>query len=1248
MTSAVNEWEFTGDVVVWMSEIIAEGGLPFSAAKTEQRTHGSTRRRDVTLLDRKGNPAVTGEIKLPDRRDGGSPFSSAVVKDARAKAVRAKARWFFTWNVNTCVLWETEKRDAAPTASDYRTWQVAGVRRSAELAQSATQDGIKRWLRTFLGEVAEILNGESTIGHRSPDQRFMDALESALDAPIRFTIDALTRLYAQPGGRKDLDAWMRGDQGWTISTDPLGIQQNLERAARFACYTLVNKLVFYEALLKRYGKQLKKITVPDHVDAGDGLRTHLEGFFDHARKVTGDYQTVFGEDARSVGARIPFYADGAVPHWADLIHSIHEFDFSRMDYEIIGNIFERLIAPEERRKYGQFYTRVEVVDIMNAFPIRTGEETVMDPACGGGTFLVRAYARKRERAPGRGHAALLTDLYGVDQSAFATHLTTINLATRDLIDHENYPQVGRSDFFNVLPQKSFLSLPKAIRSVGLGAAQQRDVIIPPLDAVVANPPYVRQEEIPRAGAGKTRPRGTKEFYRDLVLHESGVRLNGRSDLHCYFWPHATAFLKPDGWLCFLTSSQWLDVEYGFRLQQWILENFEIVAIIESLDEPWFVGARVATTATILRRQGDAKTRAANCVRFVQLRQPVRELVAHDGTTGGAMAAADAFRDELLGLTEDTATDRYRCRLVRQGALWDDGVRLGELLKRRGIGAAGPAAEDEEGDADAEDDADEVGDLLPGQYYGGKWGVHVRAPDLWFELVGAYGGRLAPLAEIASVRRGITSGKDAFFYPRDRSRECLDEQPDARAFQLEYGVARKEVERGRVRLVAAGQGGGVLMPVEAEYLEPEVHSLMEINGFVARPEDCSRMILLVGEGQKRLKGTHVLEYIKWGERQGYHTGKTCAARAREQRPWYDLAGQARGSLFWPKAQQYKHAIPLNEHGLQCNCNLYDVSLPEGIDPEVMAGILNSTFVVLSKFQFGRPVGVEGNLKTEVVDTAMMLVPDPRGGSAAALRRVKQAFARMKERDALALLSERRLRRMAYTAKGKSAELAQLPDVTELDLPDRHELDDAVLELMGERSGEQRRRVRSALYGYLAELMEATRQKEEQAISNKTVVRRRGAARPADMAQEIAAEVAERYPRLLRTFEDDFLDATVAFDTYEVPVAGAPEPVQTLFVPHAVEFVAGRKTETVTVKTAAQVPLLVLLAENGTRGYVRVPRPDEECARLLREYGTYVRERDQVVTQLIEERTNDEQVQEAIRAALMPLLSSGAPRAERKVA
>ncbi len=758
-----NELEFTANAASWINLILEkDDSLPFSSARCERR-RGSQKRRDLTLLGRNAKVLVTGEVKLPYQKDGATPYNAAVVTDARKKALRAGADYFFTWNVNDCVLWETQTSTGDPAAGQhYKSWKVVSVVKESHLALPSTEDAIKGWFGLFLNELGKIIQGRARVGFKPPDERFVDDLESALSRPIRLTFDELEQWYGTGRGKADLDGWMRDEQGWTIAADAEGIRDNLERAAKFSCYALVNRLVFYEALMKRYGAQLHKLSVPEHIDEGDALRLHLEGFFSEAKQVTGDYETVFGEDHARIGNRIPFYSDQAVPSWRALINEIHDFDFSKLDYEIIGSIFERLISPDERHKYGQFYTRVEVVDLINSFCIRSGEEAVIDPACGGGTFLVRAYARKRELAPNRPHEQMLTELYGVDISPFACHLTTINLATRDLIQQENYPLIARADFFDVSVHGRFLSLPSRARSKGLGRIQHRDIEIPLLNAVIGNPPYVRQEEIKSDKAkGKGHPRhGTKECYRTLVKNEAQATLSGRSDLHCYFWPHASTFLKPEGWLCLLTSSQWLDVEYGFKLQDWILSRFRIIAIFESMDEPWFVGARVATTATILQLCGDAEERARNSVRFVQLRQPIAHILAHDGTTAGEIGAADHFRNEILSLTENTLTSRYRARLVQQRELFEDGVRLARLMRKSG--------------GTQENGTDDDSSLSSSDtYYGGKWGIHLRAPDLWFELMDQFGDKFGPLGELATIRRGVTTGKDEFFFPRDVSRECLE-------------------------------------------------------------------------------------------------------------------------------------------------------------------------------------------------------------------------------------------------------------------------------------------------------------------------------------------------------------------------------------------------------------------------------------------------------------------------------------------
>ena len=189
------------------------------------------------------------------------------------------------------------------------------------------------------------------------------------------------------------------------------------------------------------------------VDTPEQLREVLDTRFKEAVRYSRDYETVFVPDETDLGYTIPFLSPTAPRDWARLVQRIEEFDFSNLDFDVIGQMYERLISPAERRRFGQFYTSPDVVDLVNAFCIRNPDDRVLDPACGGGTFLVRAYSRKHALAQSPGgppvsHESLLSEIFGIDIAAFPAQLSTINLAVRYLSDEANYPRVARDSFFN--------------------------------------------------------------------------------------------------------------------------------------------------------------------------------------------------------------------------------------------------------------------------------------------------------------------------------------------------------------------------------------------------------------------------------------------------------------------------------------------------------------------------------------------------------------------------------------------------------------------------------------------------------------------------------------------------------------------------------------------------------------------------------------------------------------------------------
>ena len=142
---------------------------------------------------------------------------------------------------------------------------------------------------------------------------------------------------------------MRDSQGWLISSKPEILRDNLDRAAKFSCYVLVNKIVFQQALRRRF-PSLRKIRVPESAKTGAKLQEILKAVFEDAKRVSRDYETVFDGD---FGDTLPFLEDATAGSWREFVKQIEGFDFGKIEYDIIGHIFERLISPEERHSYGR-------------------------------------------------------------------------------------------------------------------------------------------------------------------------------------------------------------------------------------------------------------------------------------------------------------------------------------------------------------------------------------------------------------------------------------------------------------------------------------------------------------------------------------------------------------------------------------------------------------------------------------------------------------------------------------------------------------------------------------------------------------------------------------------------------------------------------------------------------------------------------------------------------------------------------
>lgn len=186
------------------------------------------------------------------------------------------------------------------------------------------------------------------------------------------------------------------------------------------------------------------------------------------------------------------------------------------------------------------------------------ELRVLDPACGDGELLV----------------ALASSL--PDNTLRNTVITGIELDDLSLGNAQERLEAfgSKSNFFK---RMDFLELyTDSEAQIGLfNNGSPTNETIPPIDIIIANPPYVRTQVL---GARKSQ-KLAKAF-----------RLKGRIDLYQAFLVAMTQRLKDGGIIGVITSNRFISTKGGASIRAFIAENYEIIELIDLGDTKLFEAA----------------------------------------------------------------------------------------------------------------------------------------------------------------------------------------------------------------------------------------------------------------------------------------------------------------------------------------------------------------------------------------------------------------------------------------------------------------------------------------------------------------------------------------------------------------------------------------------------------------------------------------------------------------------------------
>ena len=645
------------------------------------------------------------------------------------------------------------------------------------------------------------------------------------------------------------------------------------------------------------------------------------------------------------------------------------------------------VARDERHRYGQHYTPQSVARLLAAFAVRSETDLVFDPSCGDGRLLLEALRLKREFAPRRGSARNSGEVYGADRSTHAVELAAKTGA-----------QVAVADFFDIAP----------------GAAITESIILPAaFDAIIGNPPYIRQELMG--------PRDKQRIARRMKLDRAASdeihwpRWSGRSDIYVYFFAHAIRFLKPGGRLVFLTASSWLDVGYGAALREFLLANFRVIAVIESGCESFFEDASINTAITVLEREPNVKLREANPIHFVQLTRPLAEIVetADSSSRTKQVSAARLVAKQIERKRDSITTAVYRIRVVEQASLiapstsnaacrggppWPPLLASASSSVTRG-GHGGPPLQ--------------------------GWGKFLRADDVFFRVLERGGARLQPLSDFARVRFGVKTGANEFFYVSEsengeigKTQSGEDPKPNSKEHSSlralgEIASVRRGLTTGANEFFYLPQNGTGKSsgptpnsqpptPIESQYLSPVIFSLKEIPGILLDRSHAKRLFFNCQASRDELAGSGALDYIVRGERAGYQVRPTCSSRE----PWYSVAREMKPApLIFPSKVGERWVVALNRAGVFEDKKLYGIFPATGVSKLVLAALLNSTWArYYAEITCRQMTGAQAIADIDVAVAEQIMIPDPRQLSKAMKMKLEAAVAALSHRPVYSVFEE----------------------------------------------------------------------------------------------------------------------------------------------------------------------------------------------------------------------------------------------------
>ncbi len=874
---------------------------------------------DIKLYYR-GEPVAIVEVKRPEVMLSDPKLNEQALRYAKWYRKKIGIKFYGIHNMKYLFLFKfvgekerpktildfIEEKPQWVPVSDFPFQIMPWVKSIEEYKQISTNKQARKNLEKFLLRFKEILEGKLL----DLSGEVITTIGSYIERGASLALDAMENLYKKEAYIKEIFEEWRKERGYRKPRNNSEFRDLLGLMLKEQLYTFSMKVLFFLVLQSIDADMASKLKENlAAIEPSDPVlfKKIFDMLFKYAIERTGDFEEVFGSNTVD---RLPIL-EPSLPYLKQLISYLNQIRWSEINVDVIGRIFEGLIYSERRHLLGQHFTDTKIVDLILTATLKD-EARLLDPACGSGTFLVRALNLWRVKF---GEKETMYDLVeGIDIDKLAAMLSKINLyiqALERIKSGKSYlPSIRRGDFFK-------LSLTQSYRYV------------------VANPPYTRQEEMAMAFYDRN--------YKQNLLNtvEDIKDWSKRASIYAYFLVKGGKLLEDGGRLGFIVENSWLNAEYGGPLKKWLLENFTVEYIVESLVERWFEDAAIITNIIIAQK----KSQPDYVTRFLFLKKKLRDLIGAPPPASDFIANQRYY--ERIGELYAKAS-----KIVPSDdfAIWDDDNVRVVVVKKKLL--------------------EKIEEKL------GRWGV-LKGPEKYLRMIVDFveeiDERFKLFGEVFHIWYGLKTNANEIFYLPSKYWAYYSE--DDNYLCLVYkGPWAKELRKPLLKISKS-----YLRPlIRPSHIESSAYELNKIEK--KKKEDYVLWVVDVNE----VSDENTRAYIEWAKdfilKENKSTGRFPSIIKYIDSPsWTKLSDTSGGLLILKNAVHKNYAILLNRiHYAQIDLRLYAARPTEdykNVDPRILFATANSIITYLGMELIGRTNLGEGALDIKIADYEKIPIVDP---------------------------------------------------------------------------------------------------------------------------------------------------------------------------------------------------------------------------------------------------------------------------------